>query len=257
MGADDERKPAGETVRRSTVQSVERAFEILNLLREASLPMSALEIAKVTGLDRTVVHRLLRTLALEGMAIEDRGAFRLGPASVLLAHRYLDNLLVRRLALPYLVEIQTGTIGEKSWTVTLSIPVGDVSTVIERIWTRSVPLGMVLDIGDTFPIDRGAAGRSVLAFYPEDEARALIGDERYGAVEPVLARAREAEGVALSRGEARAGIYAVAAAIISRRGVPVASLSVSGLDLGDELGDDSALAGTLRRAAQAIGQTLP
>jgi DNA-binding IclR family transcriptional regulator len=249
-------QPASDMVRRSTVQSVERAFEILTVLREASLPMSALEIAKVTGLDRTVVHRLLRTLAQQGMAIEERGAFRLGAASVLLAHRYLDNLLVRRLALPYLVEIQSGTIGEKPWTITLSIPVGDVSTVIERIWTRSVPLGLVLDIGDTFPIDRGAAGRSVLAFYPEAEARALIGEERYVAVAPVLARAREAEGVALSRGEARAGIYAVAAAIISRRGAPVASLSVSGLDLGEELGDDSALAGTLRRAAQAIGQTL-
>lgn len=242
--------------RRAVVQSVARAFQILSVLQDASVPMSALEIAKQSGLDRTVVHRLLRTLSQEGMAIEERGTFRLGPASVLLAHSYLDNLLVRRLALPYLLDIQGTAIGEKPWTVTLSIPIGDVSTVIERIWTRAVPLGMVLDIGDTFPIDRGAAGRSVLAYQPEAESRGLLGDERFEAVAPILDEVREAEGIALSRGEARPGVYAVAAAILSRRGTPVASLSVSGADLGDELAYDSSLAGQLRSAAHAIGQTL-
>jgi IclR family transcriptional regulator, acetate operon repressor len=246
----------GAAPRRALVQSVARAFEILDILKDATVPMSALEIARATGLDRTVVHRLLRTLSQEGMTIEERGAFRLGPASVLLAHRYLDNLLVRRLALPYLLDVQGTAIGERPWTVTLSIPVGDVSTVIERIWTRAVPLGMVLDIGDTFPIDRGAAGRSVLAYYPEARARELLGDERFEAVAPILEQVREAGGVALSRGEARPGVYAVAAAIMSRRDQPVAAISVSGLDLGDELGYDTALAGELRRAAHAVGQTL-
>jgi IclR family transcriptional regulator, acetate operon repressor len=243
--------------RRETVQSVTRAFEILNILKDATLPMSALEISRVSGLDRTVVHRLLRTLVEEGMTVEERATFRLGPASVLLADRYLDNLLVRRLALPYLLDLQNSIIGERPWTVTLSIPVGDVSTVIERIWTRSVPLGMVLDIGDIFPIDRSAAGRSVLAYYNEADARALLGDERYDAVAATLEDVRQADGVGLSRGEARQGVYAVAAAILSRRHQPVASLSISGLDLGDELGYDTALAAELRRAARAVGQTLP
>jgi IclR family transcriptional regulator, acetate operon repressor len=246
----------GATARRAVVQSVARAFEILDILKDAPVPMSALEIAKQSGLDRTVVHRLLRTLAQEGMTIEERATFRLGPTSVLLAHSYLDNLLVRRLALPYLLDVQSTAIGEKPWTVTLSIPIGDVSTVIERIWTRAVPLGMVLDIGDTFPIDRSAAGRSVLAHRPAAEARELVGKQRYDAVASTLEEVREAGGVALSRGEARPGIYAVAAAILSRRGTPVASIAVSGTDLGDELAYDSALAGQLRSAAHAIGQTL-
>jgi IclR family acetate operon transcriptional repressor len=247
---------SSDASRRWVVQSVGRAFEILNVLKEAPLPMSALEIANASGLDRTVVHRLLRTLSQHGMAVEERGSFQLGPASVLLAHRYLDNLLVRRLALPYLLDLQGGAVGDRPWTVTLSIPVDDVTTVIERIWTRAAPLGMVLDIGDTFPIDLGAAGRSVLAYRSEAEARALLGDERYDAVAPTLHEVRDAGGVALSRGEARAGVYAVAAGILSRRGKAVASVSVSGLDLGDELAYDSSLAGHLRQAAHAVGQSL-
>jgi DNA-binding IclR family transcriptional regulator len=242
--------------RRSAVQSVSRAFAVLDVLKDSSVAMSALEIARASGLDRTVVHRLLRTLAEHDLVVEERGSYSLGPAWVLVAHRYLDNLLVRRLALPYMLDFQAAAIGDKPWAVTLMIPVGDLVTVVERIWTRGVPLTSVLEIGDTFPVDLAAAGRAVLAYRPPEEVRALIGDERYDAVAPVLERVREAQGVALSRGEAMPGVYAIAAAIRSRRGHPVSSIAVAGLDLGDQLSDESALAMQLRRSAQAVGQSL-
>lgn len=234
--------------RRATVQSVDRAFDILGVLRDAAAPMSALEVAKRAGLDRTVVHRLLRTLAQHGMTVEEGGSFRLGPASVLLASQYVDSLLVRRLALPFLLELEERVIGARPWTASLSIPVGEVTVVVERIWTRSVPLGLVLDVGDTHPIDRGAAGRCLLAYQPRPD--------RYPAITEMLEQVRDAGGVALSRGEASPGVFAVAAAIRSRRGHPVAAIAVSGADLGDELAYDSALALDLRRAAHAIGQGL-
>jgi IclR family acetate operon transcriptional repressor len=243
--------------RRSTAQSVARAFDVLEVLKRASAPMSALEVARATGLDRTVVHRLLRTIGEYGLVCEERGTFRLGPASVLIANRYVDNLLVRRLALPYLLDLQRRVLGERPWNVSLSIPVGDVSTVVERIWTPSIPLDAVLDVGDTHPIDRGAAGRSMLAYYEESDAREVIGPERYADVAPVLESVRAAGGVALSAGEASPGIDAVAAVILSRRSQPVAAIGVAGLDLGDELAYDSSLAGHLGRAAEAIGHSIP
>ncbi|GAB3424130.1 IclR family transcriptional regulator [Flindersiella endophytica] len=225
---------------------MERALDILDVLRDAPGPMSVLEIAKVTGLDRTVVHRQLRTLAQRGMTVEEGGSFRLGPASVLLASRYVDNLQVRRLALPHLLELDERVIRDRPWTATLSIPVGAVTVVVERIWTRSVPLGLVLDVGDTHPIDRGAAGRCLLAYQPEHPP----------APAELMERIRAAGGVALSQGEASPGVYAVAAAIRSRQGHPVAAIAVSGADLGEELAYDSGLALELRRAAHAIGQGL-
>jgi IclR family acetate operon transcriptional repressor len=243
--------------RRSTVQSVERAFDVLGVIERATEPMSVLEVARATGLDRTVVHRLLRTIAERGLVSEERGAFRLGPGAVLLANRYVDNLLVRRLAVPYLLDLQGSVLGDRPWNISLSIPVGDVSTVVERLWTPTVPLDAVFDVGDTHPLDRSAAGRSILAYYGSGDARAAIGERRYAEVEPVLEQVRSAGGIALSSGEASPGMYAVAAAILSRRSRPVAAIAVSGLDLGDELGYDSLLAGHLRRAADAVGQSLP
>jgi DNA-binding IclR family transcriptional regulator len=246
----------GAPPQRSSVQSVGRAFEILDILKDAAHSMSALEIARAAGLDRTVVHRLLRTLSDRGMTVEDRGGYALGPASVLLANRYVDNLLIRRLALPYLLDLHAGAVGEKPWPLTLLIPVGDLATVIERIWARSAPLGMVLDIGDTLPIDRAAAGRAVIAYRRKDEVRALLGDERWQAVGPTLERVREADGIAFSHGDVLAGVHAMAAAIRSRRGHAVAAIAVSSLELSDEFSERSPLAGQLRRAAHAVGQLL-
>jgi DNA-binding IclR family transcriptional regulator len=164
---------------------------------------------------------------------------------------------VRRLALPYLLDLQASAVGDKPWTVTLMIPVDDVVTVIERIWTKSLPLDMVLDIGDTFPIDLAAAGRAILAYREPDEARQLLGSERYDAVVPALERVRSVDGVALSHGEAIPGIEAISAAVRSRRGQAVAAVALSSLSLGVEMSDESHLAAQLRRSARAIGQSLP
>jgi IclR family acetate operon transcriptional repressor len=243
--------------RRSVVQSVGRAFDLLNLLRDATAPMSVQEIAKAAELDRTVVHRLLRSLSQQSMVIEERGLFRLGPASILLANRYIDDLLVRRLALPYLVELQSNDIADQPWTATLSVAVGDVSAVIERIWTPRTPLDLVLSVGDTFPIHSTATGRSMLAYYPQERLVELLGERRGSELTPVLAEVRATGGVGVSKGEAVPGVQAIAAVILSRRQVPTAAISVSGVNLGAQLHHASALASTLRRAAGAIGQMIP
>jgi IclR family acetate operon transcriptional repressor len=243
--------------RRSVVQSVARAFDLLNLLRDATSPMSVQEIARSAGLDRTVVHRLLRTLQQQDIVLEERGLFRLGPASILLANRYLDDLLVRRLALPYMVELQSGDIADRPWTATLSVAVGDVSAVIERIWTPTTPLDLVLSVGDTFAMHTTATGRSMLAYYTRDKLVETVGEARATELEPVLDSVRAAGGVGVSRGEAVPGVQAIAAAILSRRQVPIASVSVSGVDLGEQIDMASPLASTLRRAAGAIGQMIP
>jgi IclR family acetate operon transcriptional repressor len=250
---------AGDAIssgRRSTVQSVERAFAVLDALRAADEPVSALALAGITGLDRTVVHRLLQTLVRLEMVRAAEGAFRLGPASVLLANGYVEGLQVRRIAMPYLVDVQANAIGARPWTVNLSIPVNDVTTVVERVWTQMAPLATVLEIGDTHPIHLGAAGRSILAYRPEGAVRALIGRENADAVRPILEDVREAGGVALTDGEARRGVQALASAVLSRRGEPVAAIAVSGLELGDQLAYDSELAMHLRTASRAVGQLL-
>jgi len=246
----------GSQSRRSSVQAVARAATILNALRDSPTPMTVLQLSAATSLDRTVTHRLAKSLAAEGLVLDERGTYRLGPATVLLSNRYIDDLLVRRLALPYMVEISGNELADKPWTVTLSIPVGALSTVIERIWTPQTPLDLVLGVGDNFPIDSSATGRSILSMSSDRDIVELLGEERAEKIHPILEKVREAGGVGVSRGEAVPGVQAIAAAISSRRATPVAGLGVSGVDLGEQLAYDSPLAATLRRAASAIGRMI-
>lgn len=246
-----------EQTRRSGVQSVDRAFAALQTLQDASAPLSVQEVARESGLDRTVAHRLLKTLKSHGMVLEERGSYRLGPQPVLMASRYTESLMVRRLALPYMVDLQTRHLAGSPFTVNLSIAVGDYSVVVERIWTPTTPLDLVLSSGDHFPVDVTATGRAILAYLDESEVEELLGSERHAAIKSVLEEVRAREGLAHSQGEAVAGINALAAVIRAQSGIPVAALAVSCPEGQGQPSLDSPLAAHLQRAATAVGRALP
>jgi DNA-binding IclR family transcriptional regulator len=243
--------------RRSGVQSVDRAFAALETLQESSTPLSVQEVARESGLDRTVAHRLLKTLKTHGMVLEERGAYRLGPQPVLMATRYTESLMVRRLALPYMVDLQTRYLAGSPFTVNLSIAVGEHSVVIERIWTPTTPLDLVLSSGDLFPVDVTATGRAILAYMDDTTVKELLGSERHDAIRSVLEGVRAHEGLASSEGEAVPGVNALAAVIRGKSGAPVAAIAVSCPDSTGQPGIDSPLAAHLQRAASAVGRTLP
>lgn len=241
--------------RRAVVQSVSRALDVLDLLRDAGGPLPAADIAKTTGLDRTVVYRLLRTLAQRGMIGEEGGGFALGPAVALFGQRYLDSMPLRRMALPYMIDLQTKALQDRPWTLSLWIQVGRLSVAIERMWTPTTPLGLVLDLGDTVLLDRTAAGRSMLAYLGETEIPDVLGDG-HDDMPPVLEEIRAAGGVATVEGSTTRGLQAIACAIRRADGSAPAAIGVGGVDLGDELAQNSALATQLRHAAEAIGRML-
>jgi IclR family acetate operon transcriptional repressor len=250
-------REAATADRRASVQSVDRAFTLLRELAAKSVAKSVLELSTATGIDRTVVHRLLKTLRQQRMVVDEGGAYRLGPESVLLANAYVDSLQVRRLALPYMVDMQAHDLSDVPWTVSLSIPVGAISTVVERIWTPRTPLDVVLSSGDNLPLESTGTGRSILAYYPVQRVRDIVGAERAEALSATFQAIRDAGGVGMSHGEAIAGVDGIAAAIRAQSGEPVAALAVVGVDLGDQMSYESRLAHKLRRTAQAIGRLIP
>ena len=254
-------QPASEPVpsaptRRPGVQSVDRAFAALGALQHSSIPLSVQDVARNSGLDRTVAHRLLKTLSAHKMVSEERGAYQLGPMTVLMAARYTESFLVRRLALPYMVDLQSRDLAQSSATVNLSIVVDDVSAVLERIWTPSTPLDLVLSSGDLFPVDRTATGRSILAYLDEDVVETILGPERHAQARPALQRVRTNGGIAVSEGEAIPGVRAIAAAVLTKDGSPVASIGISSPDPDLPLTPESAVAAKLVRSAHAVGKML-
>lgn len=239
------------------MQSVTRAVSILETLRSLGHPCTTSEIARSLDLDRTVVYRLVRTLAASGILTESSGRYFLGPQNVLYSNSYLDRLAIRRIALPYAIELQSKVIKGNPWVTALSVYAQDSVTIIDRIWSPETPLDSVLDVGTTFPIDRSAGGRLVLAYLPAEEASALVGKTKFKELRPTLGDIRKAGGIETALGDARPGIGAVVAAIFSpRTGAVVATFGVSGPDMDDVLDRESDLAVRLRRAADSIGAAL-
>lgn len=240
--------------RRTTVQSISRAAAVLELLADARRPMTVLQLARAAELDRTVVHRTLRTLADADLVTATGTSYGIGPAALRLGFAHLDSLDVLRLGLPYMIDLSVRSVQDRPWLVSLAVPVRTTMVLVERIWTPSAPLGLVMDVGTALPMTTSAMGRAFLSCLEPQEVETLLGPEDAAALAPVLARARTCGGVATSSSEVRANAEALAAPITdTATGRPVAVVAVSGLQLGEEAQPGSALATQVLRTADRIG----
>ena len=223
-------QPTSSGADRSILQSVQRAARVLNELAHRRGPVSVAELAASLGVDRTIVHRLMKTLLGEGLVEQSREGYKIGPQALLLGNAYLDSLVVRQLALPYSVGLLDRVLKDRPWTVSLMMPIGSEMTVVETVWNIDAPLEMQLSMGRRFDIAVTAAGRSILAYSSAEEVESYVGAETAKEQEPELARIRESHGLAFVRDFVPGG-SAMAAAILDSSEKPVAALLLAGLDL--------------------------
>lgn len=242
----------------NAVQSVDRVSAILHELLLSSAPLTTLQVSRASGINRTTCHRLLRSLCDHHMVSEVPGArYELGPAMLLFGNAFLDRLPVRRVALPYLVDLTNRVIRDRPWIVALAIPVDREGVLVDRIWQTTAPLDSLLDVGTRMPLTGSAHGRVMLSTYPPDEVEELVGAERAAELAAHLDTVRARGHLDFANSEIRAGISAIAAAIPGPTGRAVGSVALSGAGLEDELHDRSALSLQVRRAAQVIAGALP
>jgi DNA-binding IclR family transcriptional regulator len=248
--------PSASPRDRSLVQSVERAVQILDKLAAVKSPVSAADLARASDLDRTVVHRLLKTMEARKL-VDRRGAgYVLGSKALVYGTAYLDRLAIRRIALPYMSDVQANLLTGHPWGVGLAVPTEQYAVLVERLSSPTAPLDTVVDIGSQFSFDTSSLGRSMLAYWPRTRVAAYCGGQCSPELEARLGEIRAAGGIEFSVSETRPGIAALAAVILKGEVEPVGSINVFGLALQHELRRDSHIALTLRRIADRIGTAL-
>lgn len=239
------------------VQSLSRGIAVLEIVASSTRNLTCREIAEIAGLDRTITHRILCTLKADGLVDVESGRYSLGGRNLLFGNAYLDHLNLRRIALPYLLNLLHNRLsGYSLATISLFIAIGPFVTSVEQLWPPTAPLDVVLSVGSKLPIETTAAGRCMLAFAPPEEVEDLIGQEAAAKLAKRFAEIRAANGVDYARDDephGLPGMGAVSALIRDRNGETVASLSVSGLGLDSQLDRNSEIAIQLRRAADQIG----
>lgn len=240
----------------SKVQSVERACAILEYLAGCDQAQSALEVSRVIGVERTGVHRLLRTLLDAGMVWSDvKGRYAIGPRALTVGMSYVEQMQVRRIALPYLMELSY-EYTERPWSVVLAVFDGKDILLVERLWNPRTPLNSLIEIGGRMPVDRTAAGWAYLAQLPQETAMDIVGEQRYKEIEPKLAQAQRSNGLAFAHEELQPGIDALSAPILDALGRPVALIIVGGTDFCDELDPSSPTSQRVLRIASRVSDTL-
>jgi DNA-binding IclR family transcriptional regulator len=256
MTASPASEPAG--TQSAYLQSVQRAIAVLDALARSSEALSAREVADLVGLDRTITHRILRTLQLEQMVVRHKGGYVPGPHILQLGNNFLRRHPLRLASLPYQIDLLYRGYPDQPWALSVLMPVQRYMTVITQIWSPTAPLDSLLGMPE-YRIDETSSGRCILAYLPADKIIGLIGEERAKSLEPRFAEIRDAGGVEIGpeRGASGPnGLLALAAVIRSSNGTPVAGLTMSGIGLEDHARRDSRLAVRLQRTAEHIGNHL-
>jgi DNA-binding IclR family transcriptional regulator len=210
-------------------QSLDRALLVIDALAEGAMGFSALR-ARLKGLPAPTLSRLLRALAAAGAVVKGSAGYGLAPRAVRLARRVAGGQSPAEAVEPLLADLAAGTgdsaacYGWREGRVTL-------------LAKREVPESFhYMAVGGEVPeltrhgFAQALVGQLALAGQRDCWRRCPRRGER--PLSDFLARcaAIARAGVAIERGEHRAGVSRVAAAVRAGRSGPlVASIGISSL----------------------------
>lgn len=250
--------------RRDSVQSVSRAFDILEALA-GNDELGVTDLATRTGLVPSTAHRLLATLAKRGYVSQraDSGRYALGYKLVELANGLEQELArLRRVARPHLEAVQTAT----EETTNLVVLDSDRVIYVDQVQgSRSVRMFTI--VGAAALAHTTAAGKAILAFgspeavaalYPERDPLERLTTRTLTTVEALnddLARTAK-RGYAIDNEEHEEGVSCVAAPVLDRDGRPRAAISISAPTARVLHPDTAELGALLREHAERISAAL-
>ena len=233
-------KPAPRTPATGTpgAQVVSRVAALLRLVGRNPAGTPLADIVRDSGLTRPTVHRLLRSLAAEGLLDHDpvRRTWHYGPEIFVMGAVAAARYPIEELARPSLQRLAEET-GESAF---LSIRRGSETVCLLRE-EGSFPIrSFVLHEGVRFPLGVASAGLAILAYLPDDEVDALLTDTEAltarggGQQSPASIRANlertRVTGYAVNPGLIFEGSWGMGAAIFDRGGRPGWALSLTGIE---------------------------
>lgn len=218
--------------RRLPIASLVKSLRVLERLAVAGGTSSVAALIEDTGLERTTVQRILRTLHAEGyLERAARGEYAVAPRAYLLGIRLADSSHLTAAVEPALRDLQRRS-GE---TVHAGVLDGtDVLSIAclraDRILTFDFP------VGTRIPAYASSLGRVILASLPRERALEVLRQADRRARTPhtltairdlieELDRIRE-QGFSATRDEVEVGVASVAAPVLGPSGTALAAVNV-------------------------------
>jgi len=219
--------------RSGDVGSLLRGLQVFHALAAADNGASPQELVHATGLDRSTLQRLLRTLVSAGYAERlGRGRYAVGSQALRLGVRLTDSHHLGRVSRPYLQRLQA----EVDETVNFAVLDGTDVVYVARLATGQI-LSINIDIGTRLPAYCTSLGRAILAALPTDQARAVLERSDRAELTPQtivdvdeivdeLAAIRQ-RGYSYTEAELEQGLQSAAAAVRGVGGAVVGAINIS------------------------------
>lgn len=214
------------------IDSVEKAFRLLQAFSADRPAMTVSEAAAATGFTRATARRILLTLERLGFAEVDDRRFRLTAGVLRLGYGYLAALPFWEHAQPHMREL-ADELRESCSMATLDGP--EIVYVVRVPASRSMTI--TLNVGSRLPAYPTSMGRVLLAALPEHVLRSYLDGVELrrltpntitdpGELRAELRRVAE-RGFAVVDGEREEGIRSAAAPVHGAGGRTLAALNVS------------------------------
>jgi IclR family transcriptional regulator, acetate operon repressor len=225
---------------RYRVQSVERAFLLLEALAEAGPDgMTLSDLGRTLGVSKSTAYAILQTL-LTGGFVADTGTgmsrrYRLGMALARLGDVVVSQIALRDVAMPVMRDL-TAVTGLTSRVAVLD---ESYAVVIARVDAPRSSVRITSNLGTREHLHCSAVGKAILSALPAARVHAIVaavglpGNTPRTITDELALRvdldAAARRGYAIDDEEDAEGVFCVGSAIIDRSAACVGAVSVTGL----------------------------
>jgi IclR family transcriptional regulator, acetate operon repressor len=234
-----------------------RVVAVLQAFKAEEDAVSPAELARRAGLPRSTVHRIVASLAEEGLLERQAARVRLGVRLFEIGQRVPRQRVLRDAARPYMHDLREAT----RQTVHRAILEGSQVVYVDILASPGAP-PLPSRVGGRLPATATGVGKAMLAFSPPEAVREVLGGElprisaRSTVAPGVLARELteiRKTGTAYDHEESGPGIVCAASPILGTGGEVLGALSISGYSTRVRLDH---VAPAVRTAALALSRML-
>ena len=215
------------------ISSITKGFDVLRLFNEGETELGIREISTMLAMNKTTVYRIVKTLELNGMLIQNPINSKYSPGFSILemAHKMFKNYDDKKLLSPFMKDLQN----EFNEDVVLSVLNGTNAVCIDRLESNN---GLVISahVGRILPIVAGATGKVFLPYIPKDTLDIILKNSRDSNSKQVTSKTsleKDIEkivtsGYITSEEEIDTGVFAIAVPVFDDKGDAKYSLGICG-----------------------------
>lgn len=223
--------------KRLTINSIEKALDLIEFLSDNEKEMGITEIGKTLNIGLSTVYRILTILKNRGYIFQNKktSKYILGCKLYVLGSKVQAKPNLTELAMPFLQKLSQST----KETINFGILEGRNVVCLSKIESPEA-LKADIKIGGKLPANCSALGKSLLAYLPEDEFQILYNRNNkklpvftpnsissIGKLKKCLKEVKK-RGYSIDVEEFKIGINCIGTAIINNKGKVIAGISVTG-----------------------------